>query len=70
MQRPERKKEGLEKVEGDAVMLTPCSVCVATAREGRSTLGPNLQGGHVGEEVVLTVEQLKGARGWVEGEAR
>jgi len=24
--------------------------------------------GHVGEEVVLTMEQLKGARGWVEDE--
>ena len=26
--------------------------------------------GHVGEEVVLTVERLKGARGWVEDEVR
>ena len=32
-QRPERKKGGLGKVEGDAVMLTPCLVCMAKAGE-------------------------------------
>ena len=31
-QRPERKKGGLGKVEGDAVMLTPCLVCAEKDR--------------------------------------
>ena len=34
---PEWKKGGLGKVEGDAVMLTPCLVCTAKAGEWRST---------------------------------
>ena len=55
-QRPERKKGGLGKVEGDAVMLTPCLVCTAKAGEWRSTREANL---HVGEEVVSAVERLK-----------
>ena len=42
-QRPERKKGGLGKVEGDAVMLTPCLVCTAKAGEWRSTREANLQ---------------------------
>ena len=41
-QRPEWKKEGFGEVEGDAVMLTPCSVCAKKAGEGRSTRGANL----------------------------
>ena len=36
-------EEGLGKVEGDAVMLTPCSVCAKKAGEGRSTCEANLQ---------------------------
>ena len=42
-QRSEWKKVGLGKVEGDAVMLTPCSVCAKKAGEGRSTCEANLQ---------------------------
>jgi len=42
-QRSEWKKEGLRKVEGDAVMLTPCLVCAKKAGEGRSTCEANLQ---------------------------
>ena len=42
-QRLERKKGGLGKVEGDAVMLTPCLVCTAKAGEWRSTREANLQ---------------------------
>ena len=55
-QRLERKKGGLGKVKGDAVMLTPCLVCTAKAGEWRSTREANL---HVGEEVVSAVERLK-----------
>ena len=40
--RPERKKGGLGKVEGDAAMLTPCLVCTAKAKEWRSTREANL----------------------------
>ena len=42
-QRSEWKKEGLGKVEGDAVMLTPCSVCAKKIGEGRLTCEANLQ---------------------------
>ena len=42
-QRPERKKGGLGKVEGDAVMHTPCLVCTAKVGEWRSTREANLQ---------------------------
>ena len=55
-QRPERKKGGLGKVEGDDVMLTPCLVCTAKAGEWRSTREANL---HFVEEVVSAVEWLK-----------
>ena len=41
-QRPEWKKGGLGKVEGNAVMLTPCLVCAAKAKEWRSTREANL----------------------------
>jgi len=44
--RPERKKGGLRKVEGDAVMLTPCSVGVAKAGKQRSTHEAKLQAPH------------------------
>ena len=42
-QRSEWKKEGLGKVEGDAVMLTPCSVGAMKAGKRRSTREAKLQ---------------------------
>ena len=64
-QRPERKKGGLGKVEGDAVMLTPCLVCTAKAGEWRSTCEAKLQAvAAVGEPISAGNRSNRLVEGW------